>query len=393
MPAPVTASDALSPDPRTPADPPAAPQPLVLSWLAHDVHAAAVCWGLRRSGLRPTWAKTLADPAMTPVSLYADDRDGLRFAGGIGTTRTSSVWFRRPRLPESFPGAAPADLAFIRDEWKRHVANVHAVAETAGEVFWVNRPDRAAAAENKLLQLRAAHRCGLRFPATLVSSDPDEIRRFFAAHERVVYKPYATHSWRDGDGRIFSTYARVLDAADLHDDAALRLCPGIYQACVRKRCDLRVTVIGQRMFAVRVDAPDDDDGIVDWRAAAIDDRTRSRASALPATAEASLRRLMDTLGLAFGCIDLVVDEHDDLHFLEINQAGQFLFVEHDVPELPLLRAMTAMLAQARTDYTLDATAEVSYAAFLEDPEQQAWWNSVADGIRGPDGAIPGVSEE
>ena len=393
MPPPVPARDALSPD-ASPA-PSMAPQPLVLSWLAHDVHAAAVCWALRRCGLRPTWAKTLADPAMTSVSLHADDRDGLRFTGGIGAARTSSVWFRRPRLPESFPGAAPADLAFVRDEWKRHIANVHAVAETAGDVFWVNRPDRAAAAENKLLQLRAAHRCGLRFPATLVSSEPDEIRRFFATHERVVYKPYATHSWRDGDGRIFSTYARVLDAETLHDDAALRLCPGIYQACVRKRCDLRVTVIGQRMFAVRIDASDDGDGdgIVDWRAAAIDDRTRSRATALPATAEAALRRLMDRLGLAFGCIDLVVDEHDDLHFLEINQAGQFLFVEHDVPELPLLRAMTAMLAQARADYVLDATAEVSYATFLEDPEQRAWWAAVADGIRGPDGAIPGVSEE
>lgn len=41
---------------------------------------------------------------------------------------------------------------------------------------------------------------------------------------------------------------------------------------------------------------------------------------------------MDALGLVFGCIDLVADDHDELHFLEINQAGQFLFVEHDAPE-------------------------------------------------------------
>ncbi|MFZ5637473.1 MAG: hypothetical protein ACOY82_12915 [Pseudomonadota bacterium] len=371
-----------------------APQPLVLSWLAHDVHAAAVCWALRHSGFHPIWAKTLADTAMASVSLHADDRDGLRFAGGIASGRTSSVWFRRPRLPDAFPGAAPADVDFLRDEWKRHVANVHAVAASADDVFWVNRPDRAAAAENKLLQLRVAHACGLRFPATLVSSDPTEIRAFFASHERVVYKPYATHSWRDGEGRIYSTYARVVDADALRDDASLRLCPGIYQACVRKRHDLRVTVVGERMFAVRVDTPETDDGVVDWRASAIDDRARSRAVPLPAAMETTLRRLMDALGLAFGCIDLVVDERDDLHFLEINQAGQFLFVEHDVPKLPLLRAMTAMLAQARADYALDAIPEtLTYAAFLDDPEQMAWWDSVSGGIRGADGSIPGVSEE
>lgn len=372
----------------------AEPQPLILSWLAHDVHAAAVRWALRRSGLQPVWARTLADPAMNPVSLHADEAHGLRFAGGLRADAARSVWFRRPQLPQTFAGAAAADLSFLRDEWKRHIANVHAVAASADGVFWVNRPDLAAAAENKLLQLRAAHRCGLRFPATLVSSDPDEIRRFFAAHPAVIHKPYATHSWRDGEGRIFSTYARLLAAEDLHDDAALRLCPAIYQACVRKRRDLRVTAIGQRMFAAAMDADDAGDGVVDWRAAAIGGGERWRAVALPADAEAALRRLMDALGLVFGCIDLVVDEDDHLHFLEINQAGQFLFVEHALPELPLLRAIAAMLAQARADYALEAMpADIAYAAFLQDPEEIAWWASVAGDIRGADGAIPGVSEE
>lgn len=368
-------------------------QPLILSGLAHDVHAAAVCWALRRSGYRPVWARTLADDAMTPVSLHADDRDGLRFSGGIDLARTSSVWYRRPRLPDTFDRVAPADLDFVRDEWKRHVENVHATCAAAGDVLWVNRPDRARATENKLLQLQAAHRCGLRFPATLISSDPDEIRRFFAAHERIVHKPFATHSWRDGDGRIYSTYTRALDADALRDDAALRLCPGIYQACVRKRYDLRVTVVGHRIFAVRIDTPTAGDGVVDWRAASIGGGAMSSPVALPHAWEVAVRRLMNTLGLVFGCIDLVADEHDELHFIEINQAGQFLFVEHDVPGVPLLRAVAAMLAEGRPDYALDTIADVSYAGFLEDPEQKAWWAEVAPGIRGADGRIPGVSEE
>ena len=45
----------------------------------------------------------------------------------------------------------------------------------------------------------------------------------------------------------------ALTASD--NDAALRLCPGIYQACVRKRYDLRVTVIGRRMFDITTPLP------------------------------------------------------------------------------------------------------------------------------------------
>jgi hypothetical protein len=376
-----------------PTDHSTARQPLILSWLAHDVHAAAVRWALRRSGSNPNWARTFADPSMRSVSLHADDSAGVGLAGGLAVGAASSVWFRRPHAPDDFPGVAAADLAFVGDEWKRHVANAHALVDDTSEIFWVNRPDRAASAENKFVQLRAAHRCGLRFPPTLASSDPDEIRHFVAAHRQVVYKPYATHSWRDSEGRVYSTYARLVDPAALRDDAALRVCPGIYQAAVRKRYDLRVTVIGSRMFTIRIDTPAGEDGVVDWRSASIAQRVESRAVVLPDAWQRSLRRLMDALGLVFGCVDLVADQDDELHFLEINQAGQFLFVEYDVPELPLLRAMTAMLAQARADYSFDGIADVSYAAFLEDPEQKAWWAAVADGIRGPDGAIPGVSEE
>lgn len=368
-------------------------QPLILSGFAHDVHAAAVYWVLRRSGLRPTWAKTFADDAMTPVSLHADGARGLRFAGGLDPARTSSVWFRRPRFPHEFAHVAEADRAFVQDEWKRFVENMYATASAADGVFWANAPERARGAENKLRQLQVAQRCGLRFPATLLSSDPDAIRRFRDAHGRIVYKPFATHSWRDGDGRIYSTYARIVDTDALADDASLRLCPGIYQACVDKAFDVRVTLIGHRAFAVRLDMPDDGDGVVDWRAASIGERTRSRPFALPDDWAHGLRRLMEALGLAFGCVDLVGDADGGLHFIEINQAGQFLFVEHDVPELPLLRAMAAMLAEARPDYALDSVADLSYAQFLEDPEQQTWWDSVADGIRGADGRIPGVSEE
>jgi|GEM_PF-4238627 len=92
--------------------------------------------------------------------------------------------------------------------------------------------------------------------------------------------------------------------------------------------------------------------------------------------------------------DFGVDAQGQLHFFEVNQAGQFLFAEEMLPSLPLLGALCAMLAQARPDYAFDPAAPgPRYANYSQSDEYQAWWAEVSPGIRGSDGAIPGVSQE
>lgn len=369
------------------------PRPLILSSLQHDIHAAAVRWALRADGIDALWSGSLADPALAPMSLHCDSERGLRMDGALDAAGIGAVWYRRPRDPEQFPRAHPGDAPFLRGEWGRFLRNVHALADEGGARLWVNRPAAAATAENKLVQLRAAHRCGLRFPATLVSHDPAEIRRFVRAHGRVVYKPFLTHTWQDAEsGRMFSTYARIVEPAMLEDDASLLQCPGIYQAYVDKRCDLRVTAIGERFFAARLRSQHSD-GFVDWRVRQAVQGLQAEPGELSAADEGKLRALMRELGLAFGCIDLAVDGDGQAHFLEVNQAGQFLFVEHLVPQLPLLRAMSAMLAQGRPDYSLDAAAPAAYADYLASEEHARWWAQASEGLKDRSPAAAGITLE
>lgn len=365
--------------------------PLILSVYAHDIHAHAVCWGLRRNGIAPVWARSLADDALASISLECDDRNGLAATGAFAPESVGSIWFRRPRIPEEFPDTRESDLPFVRNEWKRFIHNAYAVADALPGAFWVNRPNAAVETENKLVQLLAAQHCGLTFPRTLVSSDSARIRRFVADHKHVVYKPFQTHTWQDADGRMYSTYARTIDAGMLEDDDSLRQCPGIYQVLVRKTHDVRVTVIGDHFFAARLEG-DDDPTFVDWRSSSIGNRVRSGVATLPTALETKISALMRELGIVFGCVDLAIDADGDAHFLEVNQSGQFLFLEDAVPELPILQAMCSMLAQGRTDYTLDAIADVSYAGYLAGEEHRQWWDSVSGGIR-EGGRIPGVSLE
>lgn len=328
---------------------------------------------------------------MTPLSLYCDMQDGLRAEGGPGSAR--SVWFRRPRLPEEFPQALEADLPFLRTEWRRFSSNLDALAAEASDALWVNPPSAALAAENKLVQLHAARQAGLPFPATLMSSDPVQIRRFANTHRKVVYKPFQTHTWQDAaSGRMYSSYARIVDGEMLRDDTSLRQCPGIYQQLVDKQYDLRVTIIGDRAFTVRLDAPSQGD-FIDWRVSSLGENVRTTPAELPAAWVDGLRSLMQRLGIVVGCIDLAVDRAGELHFLEVNQAGQFLFLEHAVPSMPLLRAMCALLAQARPDYSLESTPTMSYAEYVDSDQHRQWWEKASVGLAHRDGVIPGVSVE
>jgi hypothetical protein len=350
---------------------------LILSSLPHDVHASAVRWGLRESGRDATWVTSPADGALAPISLHTDGESEWRATGWLDPEPVSAVWFRRAHNPEQFPAANSADTGFLRTEWARFLRNLYGLTDELSDRLWVNRPRSAVAAENKLVQLRAARRAGLRFPPTLVSHDPDAIRRFADRHGRVVYKPFLPHTWKDAaSGRMFSTFARILEPAMLADDDSLSLCPGIYQAYVDKQRDVRVVAIGERFFTADLGSHSGQ-AFVDWRAHTYSPELRAEVGALPGGYQMRLEALLGELGLVFGCVDLVIDRAGEAHFLEVNQAGQFLFLEEMVRgALPLLRAMVALLGEGRADYSLDAVADVSYEAYCASEYHRAWRETV-----------------
>jgi glutathione synthase/RimK-type ligase-like ATP-grasp enzyme len=307
-----------------------------------DLHAVAVAHALERKACPATYWHSSDFPSLASESIAVSRRATRIWARGPGLLLADpdfrTVWYRRPRIEPDCSLLHPADRDFARIQCETlrrgflHLLSPHA--------FWVNPPSAPYRVNNKILQQQAAQSCGLEVPETLYSNDPGEIRGFLAARGgSAIYKPFTTAPWHDGTAR-WACYASVVTADQLVDDDILRQTPGIYQELVPKDYELRVTIMGREAFSARILSQETVDGRVDWRRAY--DELRMVAAPLPASVLESCLALMRRLSIVFGCFDFIVTPQGEHVFLEVNEMGQFLFVE-EYTGLPLLDAFADFL--------------------------------------------------
>ncbi len=260
----------------------------------------------------------------------------LRWHGRtLDVDQVRSVWNRRPapfRLPESLD----ADERLFAE--RENQAAVFAFLRLA-DWFWINHPDANRRASNKLGQLAAARRLGLEIPRTLMTNDPDAARAFVAeAGGPVVYK--TLHSPFIGDSAD-ACFTSVLSKEHLDGLDLIRHTPGLFQEYVAKRVELRIIVVGERLFAAEIHSQEADAARVDWRQA--DARQLKHAAHdLPVEVAQKCRALVRDFDLAYGAIDMIVTPDGRYVFLENNPAGQYGWIE-DFLALPITAAVADLL--------------------------------------------------
>jgi glutathione synthase/RimK-type ligase-like ATP-grasp enzyme len=343
------------------------PHVLILTFPG-DAHAVAVAAALRRKGAVPVPWFTPDFPTRTGETLaFEGGRLSCRVQGPEiepGGGRIDTVWNRRPTHALDPAVLHPADRPFAErscEIFRRSLFDL-----LAPEAFWVN-PDPAVRRNSKPLQHAAALEVGLETPDTLYTNDPEEIRRFLRRQGgRIVYKPLLTPLWKAADAYL-SPYTNVLTEESLVEDKLLRAAPGIFQALVPKAWELRLTVMGRHVLGARVLSQETEHGRLDWR------RSYAELRMEPCAVDADLAErsiaLLERLGLVFGCFDFVVTPEGRAVFLEVNQMGQFLFVEEYTGQ-PLLDAFAELLLQGRPDFTWSPErAEVRFSDVLPELEE------------------------
>ncbi len=318
---------------------------LILS-SANDVHGQAVERHLQSLGedvvyWRPkhlltestlTWELAEGGLAGSLVSTQADKQWQLDLAS------ISSIWLRRPgrTKAKSMPERWLERLA--ENESNKALDSIFRLLPC----LWVNDPIKHQEALLKIRQLSIARGCGFTIPKTLVTNNPEKVAEFYERHSgKIIYKLIDSES-----GLCFPIYetprsvpAMSFRKEDLAFIEQVRFCLHLFQERVAKVSDLRVTVVGKKIFAAEIKSQAMGERL-DWR---LNQDLPMEPYKLSRKLEEQCLLLMRQLGLTFAAIDFCKTADDDLVFLEANPHGQFLWIEQAL-DLPISLELAKLLA-------------------------------------------------
>ena len=295
-----------------------------------DSASDVVADGLKRAGIRfyrlntedlPLGARSSCEFQTSAHRLCWHSEDCI-----ASFDKVKRVWFRRHRLPALPTDTVPAHAEYCLRESQWFVRGLlWNLAEQVPAANWMSLPANIQRAESKMLQLHVAGTVGFACPETLISNNPKEIRVFCDRQEgRVIAKPLRLGFFDYGHVQT-AAYTTAVSTADLATDDALAVAPVIYQRHLEKRCDIRVTIVGDSIYAAAIHSQDADSARVDWRRSDVE--LEHEVHVLPDETAGACQRLMKALNLHYGAIDLVLAPNNRYYFLEINPNGQWLWLE------------------------------------------------------------------
>jgi glutathione synthase/RimK-type ligase-like ATP-grasp enzyme len=242
----------------------------------------------------------------------------------------TAVWERRPE--------APKDL-YVRNLPE---INAHNLKEALGLLQFLRYylkdipsigsivNDRPAS--SKMLQLKVAQDVGFLIPDTYFSNRKEDIVHFALQHEYVVLKSIENDSLCLDDEYEYVFYSRKVKSNSLTEqpDTAFSQTVSYVQNYIEKAFELRVTVVGQEIFACKIDSQlqDEDKGKVDWRQG-YDYGLKHERYDLPPAVGTKCLLFLQKMGLHFGCFDFIITPDNKYIFLECNPNGQWLWIEQE----------------------------------------------------------------
>ncbi len=308
---------------------------LIISHLA-DEHATEVLKHLGRTGANFLLFDTARFPREIRLNIghrtYARSTlsavvDGVQ----RDLTTVKTVWWRRPQpfgIDKTMTGGDDRNFAF--GECQAAIMGLWSCLDA----HWINNPEHDEVAARKAYQLKVAAGLGLRIPRTLITNDPLEAAAFIDREgaNGTIYKAFSAteRAWRE---------TRLLKPEERAQLDAVQFAPVIFQEHIKADIDLRITVIGEEIFPAEI-LSGETDYHVDFRMTM--HVAPIRAHVLPDEIVAKLHAFMGALGLIYGAIDMRLTPEGEYVFLEVNPAGQWLFIEQRTGQ-PITAALVERL--------------------------------------------------
>ncbi|MCB0397406.1 MAG: hypothetical protein KDD36_12160 [Flavobacteriales bacterium] len=233
--------------------------------------------------------------------------------------KITSVWFRRTKLPD-LKIINESEKLYVLGEYDALLQNIYAVLK---DKIWLSYPSNVYEAESKLYQIKLAKEINFQIPETLVTNRHAYLRDFYDKHKgNIIVKPLH-HGRIRYDQKIKTIFTNKLESSLIDQMDEFDLTPSIYQEYIEKEYEIRVTVVGEKVFAAKVNSQESEESKIDWRKK----KAPFTCYELPAQISEKCLSLTKKLNLKFGAIDLIRKPNGEYIFLEINPNGQWVWLE------------------------------------------------------------------
>lgn len=244
-----------------------------------------------------------------------------------------SVWYRHAGKP--IPHEEITDeraRAFIKEECNYALEGLWKILEK--DSFWISKPTNMRFCSYRINQLHVALTLGFKIPKTIISNDPKEISNFFYNNNKnIISKAVGVGVPilnKEGYTYFEVIFTHKITEQEIFDYIeTTNYSPHIYQECIDKDIELRVTVVGNKTFTCAIHSQDhsDDEVKLDWRRV-IPTEINHKIIDIPTELSNLCIKLVHEFGLKYGAIDILKDKKGNYIFLEINCDGQYGWIEH-----------------------------------------------------------------
>jgi MvdD family ATP-grasp ribosomal peptide maturase len=258
----------------------------------------------------------------------------------VNLNEVTSVWYRRvaigAKIPETMNSQLrDASLGESRATFQGMLASIRG--------FHLDSLVNVRRAENKQLQLQVAADLGLNIPRTLISNNPATVRKFAAeCNNKIVTKTLSAFAIYNSKGQDQVVFTNPVTPEDLANLDGLQFCPMTFQENIPKALELRVTIVGNQVFAAAVDSQAMKEAESDWRKKGLALMNSWHEYQLPEDVETKLLQLMRYFGLNYGAIDIILTPDGQYYFLEVNPVGEFFWLERN-PGFQISQAIAKLL--------------------------------------------------
>lgn len=237
-----------------------------------------------------------------------------------GIKSFKSVWFRRTKLPD-IKVSNPHEKIYLLNEYETLLKNLFSTIDAK----WFSNPFNIYKAENKLYQLKIAKNIGFKIPKTLITNNKEILKEFYYSNsKKIIIKPLS-QSKLNCNGETEFIFTNDLKKEHIETLEKYELTPCIYQEKIEKNIELRVTVVGEKVFSSGVNSQLFENTRTDWRKG----KQEFFKVEIPIDIEEKCKLIVKELGLQFGAIDIIKDTNGNYIFLEINPNGQWAWIENE----------------------------------------------------------------